>query len=156
MKKIIIVVLAVAIAALAGSCSLFTQPMLAYNWSTTPTAFYDDNPSVPYTIYNGDYFATDESTYYMEYTVSGYSWWMYYTIAKKGNFFSASTTYFDIWLYYTGPEFTYYLGNRVGNHDSQPAAVETAPSGMTKGPRLGTIDLDRDGYTLHAEYGRLQ
>ena len=81
---------------------------LAYSWSGLPTYWYDENPSLPDTIYNGTYYTTNEGSYYMEYTAwDNSSWWMYYTIsANPGELFTnGAPAYFEIYLSSYGPSF---------------------------------------------------
>ena len=118
------------------------QPYLAYCWVWLPQYIYDENPSVPSTITNGDYFTTDPGTYYMEYIAwDGSAWWMEYTITvnEGGAFFAPGTdSYFEVWLFSSGPSF--YEWDSARNKTSRSS---------------GTKELIRSGFRLVITYGRL-
>ncbi len=80
---------------------------LKYTWVTTPTEFYDDNPSTPSTIYNDTYFPTDGGTYLGGYTTTGPSSYQYtYTISVNAGepfFQEGDDLWYEIYLGTSGP-----------------------------------------------------
>ena len=107
MKKLFFLLIGVLIV-FTTSCAMGEDgdTYLAYSWTSLPLSWYDENPSIPSTIYNGTYYATNEGRFYMEYTAwDNSSWWMYYTIsANPAQFFAdGEPAYFEIALYSFGP-----------------------------------------------------
>ena len=141
---------------------------LSYSWTSQPQYFYDENPSTPSTVYNGDYFTTDEGTYYMEYTAwDDSSWWMYYTIeAKEGDIFmmEGEDTYFEITLYSTGPtlyEWSEEYSTLVVPSESEQEVEkwiqkDEAGADLNRLPQEGHETITKNGYQLTIEYGRLE
>jgi hypothetical protein len=115
---------------------------LAYSWVGTPLVLYDENPSLPDTIVNGEYYPTEEGGFYMEYTAwDGSAYWAYYTItANPGELFSDGTpTYFEIGLYSDGPSLYEW---------SYPRNFET-----TEEKQEGYEKLTINGITIELNYG---
>lgn len=107
MKKLIgLIIILVLLFAISCEMGKEGETFLAYSWASKPLYFYDENPSTPSLVTNGEYFRTNEGRYYFEYIAWDNSgWWAYYTItAKPGELFSdGAPTYFEITLYSSGP-----------------------------------------------------
>ncbi len=111
MKKIKFTCVLLLIFLLVSGCALLTvgedgDTYLAFSWGTKPLRLYDENPSIPDTIYNNQYYETNEGSFYMEYTAwDGSAWWMRYSITANSGTITGDggPAYFDISLYYFGP-----------------------------------------------------
>ncbi|MDC7245993.1 MAG: hypothetical protein PQJ47_08820 [Sphaerochaetaceae bacterium] len=149
MKKISIIIVGILLIAGITGCVIGDDgdTYLAFSWVSKPLYFYDDNPSIPDTVYNGTYYRTDEGSFYMEYTAwDGTRWWMVYSIsADSGSLLSSGDpAYFKISLYSFGPsvyKYSYPRQQVSDNSDPERPAVERITSG---------------DYTLTIEYGPLQ
>ncbi len=142
---------------------------LAYSWTSMPLYLYDENPSIPATVYNGTYYQTSEGSYYMEYTAwDDSSWWMIYTItANPGEAFfqDGLPAYFEIALYSFGPSIYQWSEPRGAGEDQsgEPAETNGSASGSDSEPASpaghsdsGTETIVRGGYTLTIEWGRTE
>lgn len=115
---------------------------LAYSWTSLPLYLYDDNPSIPDVITNGEYYRTQEGVFYMEYTAwDGSDWSATYTItANPGEMFSnGAPSYFEISLNSFGPSLYEW---------SYPRSTES----QTERPKEGFEKLTLNGYTIELEY----
>lgn len=158
MKKIALVSIAVVLALALAGCSLFDRPKLAFFWNETLDGLYDENPSTPSTVYNGEYFATDEGTFNAAYSTvydDGYSF--SYTISKHDDDSLATQTYFELDLLSTGPALYYVVQDRVGGEAVSREMLNAPFEGCesSDGPFEGQFDVDRGGYRLHVEYRKL-
>jgi len=154
----------------------------AYVWSYEPTAFYDTNPSTPYSIQNGVeyytfrndvYYSTGTGTFYVQYeTPYGDVWGGYYTITKnegKAILKDGDDLYFEIYLGLDGPILYKYTDARglTQTNDalkSREAAAAGAPAKSdwpTKrpsgnlGPILGKQTYTTSAGTVTLEYGKV-
>ncbi len=143
---------------------------LAYSWVSMPLYLYDENPSTPSTIHNGDYFSSNPGTYYMEYVAWDNSgWWMKYTLtANPGEMFfvDGADAKFEIALYSFGPSI-YKWSNMADTNNVANSARGVLPShgkSLARNERkLGPaaesesirMSSQSSGYTLNISAGRL-
>lgn len=142
---------------------------LKYSWVSTPLYLYDENPSIPATVYNGVYFQSSPGTYYMEYTAwDGSDWWMTYTLsAHPGTsfFVDGEDAKFEIALYSFGPDIyqwqsvvaareTTYIRNSRQSAGEDPMDLEVSPSIAPTDNVVTTAETTRGNSTLRIEYGR--
>jgi len=165
-----VVPLLLAAGILLGGCTGAKGDVyLAYSWTSMPLYLYDENPSIPSTVYNGTYYQTNEGSYYMEYTAwDDSSWWMIYTItANPGEAFfqDGLPAYFEIALYSFGPSIYQWSEPRSAGEDQsgEPAETNGSASGSDSEPASpagrsdsGTETIVRGGYTLTIEWGRME
>ncbi|MFO7730644.1 MAG: hypothetical protein R6V86_07760 [Spirochaetia bacterium] len=141
------------VSVLAGCTGAPGEAFLAYSWASAPLSLYDDNPSVPDTVTNGEYVKTGEGSFYMEYTAwDGSGWWMTYTItAKPGEamFQDGADAYFEISLYSFGPSFYEW---------SYPRELTAAGEGEDGAlqPDRGSEKMASGGFVMEMEYGPLE
>jgi hypothetical protein len=130
-----------------------------------PLYLYDENPSIPSTVYNGTYYQTNEGSYYMEYTAwDGSDWWMIYTItANPGEAFfqDGAPAYFEIALYSFGPSIYQWSEPRSAGEEASEEPAETGGAVSEPAPPAdrsdsGTETIIRGGYTLTIEWGRME
>lgn len=162
--RTILVLLAAGI--LLGGCSGGKGDVyLSYSWTSMPQYIYDENPSIPSTVYNGIYYQTNEGSYYMEYTAwDGSDWWMIYTItANPGEAFfqDGAPAYFEIALYSFGPSIYQWSDPRSAGEDQSGEPAETEGAVSEPAPPAGRSDsgtetIIRGGYTLTIEWGRME
>ena len=143
MRKFLVII-SVVLLIFATGCMMGGKgdTYLAYSWGTKPLYLYDENPSLPNTIINGEYYRTDEGTFYMEYTAwNGSNWSATYTItANPGEMFSnGAPAYFEIGLYYFGPSLYEWSYPR-----------NAGPT--TERPTKGSEKLTINGFTIELEY----
>ena len=172
MKRILrcaaILVLTGMVIALGSGCKgAKGEAYVGYSWVSSPLYLYDENPSVPSTVINGEYYKTEEGEYYMEYTAWDDSdWWMVYAItANEGKAFyrEGDPAYFEITLYSYGPTVYQWSESRSagtpageGQTDSPSAVTEIGEPEPYEGRTdHGTETIVRGGYTLRIEYGRV-
>jgi hypothetical protein len=146
------------VAVLAGCTGVPGEAFLAYSWVSAPLSLYDENPSVPATVSNGEYVKTSEGSFYMEYTAwDGSGWWMTYTItANPGQpmFQDGEDAYFEISLYSFGPSFYEWSYPRECASAGEGEDSETA--GDAPRPARGSEKMLSGGYVLEMEYGPLE
>lgn len=137
--------ISVVLVQLTAGCELGVdgETFLAYSWTSSPQYIYDENPSTPSWITNGEYFRTDEGSYYFEYTAwDGSDWWGKYTItAEPGELFTdGAPTYFEIALYSSGPSLYEW---------SSPRKVDANREERERGHEKVTMN----GFTIELEWG---
>ncbi len=138
-----------------------------YYWAYSPKYIYDTNPYTPSIIYNDEYFAAGEGSYYMEYTAwDGSSWYMYYSIeVDKGFLFDRGDDfYYEIDLYAAGPTLYRYRDSKDINSGKNADAktfnsgkelVKTKVEGLERGPIVGSEERIYEKGKVRIEYGRL-
>lgn len=149
----------------SGCIGVKGETYLTYTWTSSPLYLYDDNPSIPSTVYNGTYYQTEEGSFYMEYTAwDGSGWWMVYTItANPGELFfvDGMPAYFEIFLASFGP--TMYdwgeyrsIENQSPNNSSVDTVAQDEPPTPEGRTDHGTETIVRGGYTMTIEWGPLE
>ena len=85
MKKSLFIVLIVFL--IMGCVGPAGEAYVGYYWIQAPLYLYDENPSIPGTVYNGDYYHTSPGIYYLEYTAwNAVDYWTYYKIEEDDGF----------------------------------------------------------------------
>jgi hypothetical protein len=115
-KRFSFLLISVILGMLAGGCGRKGKDGLAFlaiDWLYNPVSYWDNNPGIPETFYQGVYYEVNPGTYSFEYTAWDYSEYSgTYTLTvnegEKGSWFkrgeSGEDIHYKIWLYASGPE----------------------------------------------------